>query len=248
MRPALPTRAAWWWATAPPRPICVIPWNATASLLVQDPAVQEATGWLLSGREQLADSPVWDDPHLAVLDMCAAPGGKSARLGAAWPGGAATAGLGQPSRAAGSAGGHPAAHRSFRGSGEPGRRSAAAPGRRLLLRRFAGWPLQRNRRSAPPPRGALEPGPPQPRPQWPNLAGPGPLGLRFAGSRRVAHVCYLLAGVGGERGSGGGLAGRGARPCSPCPTNRAAGAAPGCRGGTGATASSPPALQKGTAE
>ena len=45
-------------------------------LIVQDPAVQEATGWLLAGM---------DAGEGSVLDMCAAPGGKTARMAAAWP-------------------------------------------------------------------------------------------------------------------------------------------------------------------
>ncbi len=43
-------------------------------LIVQDPTVQEATSWLL---DMTARGP--------VVDLCAAPGGKTARLAAAWP-------------------------------------------------------------------------------------------------------------------------------------------------------------------
>lgn len=46
-------------------------------LLVQDPGVQQATSWLLDGV---------DGSTGAVLDLCAAPGGKTRRLAAAWPG------------------------------------------------------------------------------------------------------------------------------------------------------------------
>ena len=46
-------------------------------LIVQDPTVQEATGWLV-------DALAVDDQPL--LDLCAAPGGKTARLAAARPG------------------------------------------------------------------------------------------------------------------------------------------------------------------
>lgn len=46
-------------------------------LIVQDPSVQEATGWLLDA------IPDGDEP---LLDLCAAPGGKTARLAAACPG------------------------------------------------------------------------------------------------------------------------------------------------------------------
>ncbi len=52
-------------------------------LIVQDPSVQEATRWLISGASLLAGGPL---ENLPVLDMCAAPGGKSARLAVAWPG------------------------------------------------------------------------------------------------------------------------------------------------------------------
>ncbi len=52
-------------------------------LIVQDPTVQKATRWLMSGASILAGGPL---ENLPVLDMCAAPGGKSARLAAAWPG------------------------------------------------------------------------------------------------------------------------------------------------------------------
>jgi len=45
-------------------------------LIVQDATVQQATGWLLSEGA---------DPGGSVLDMCAAPGGKTARMAAAWP-------------------------------------------------------------------------------------------------------------------------------------------------------------------
>ena len=44
-------------------------------LIVQDATVQDATRWLASGLDDLPDSP-W------VLDMCAAPGGKSVHLAA----------------------------------------------------------------------------------------------------------------------------------------------------------------------
>lgn len=46
-------------------------------LLVQDPNVQRATSWLLEGL---------GTPAAPVLDLCAAPGGKTRRLAAAWPG------------------------------------------------------------------------------------------------------------------------------------------------------------------
>jgi 16S rRNA (cytosine967-C5)-methyltransferase len=46
-------------------------------LLVQDANVQRATSWLVSGVDGAAGP---------VLDMCAAPGGKTRRLAAAWPG------------------------------------------------------------------------------------------------------------------------------------------------------------------
>jgi 16S rRNA (cytosine967-C5)-methyltransferase len=53
------------------------------SLIVQDPTVQEATGWLLESEKLLAKSALENFP---VLDMCAAPGGKAGRLAAVWPG------------------------------------------------------------------------------------------------------------------------------------------------------------------
>lgn len=52
-------------------------------LIVQDAAVQEATDWLMTGAKILEGTPLQDMP---VLDMCAAPGGKTARLAASWPG------------------------------------------------------------------------------------------------------------------------------------------------------------------
>ena len=52
-------------------------------LIVQDAVVQQATSWLMAGRDALSADGVWADPKLMVLDLCAAPGGKTARL-AAW--------------------------------------------------------------------------------------------------------------------------------------------------------------------
>ncbi len=52
-------------------------------LIVQDPAVQQATDWLLEGSKALKGTALENMP---VLDMCAAPGGKTARLAAVWPG------------------------------------------------------------------------------------------------------------------------------------------------------------------
>jgi 16S rRNA (cytosine967-C5)-methyltransferase len=48
-----------------------------SALIVQDPTVQRATAWLMDDLEGL------EGP---VLDMCAAPGGKTAVLAANWPG------------------------------------------------------------------------------------------------------------------------------------------------------------------
>ncbi len=53
------------------------------SLIVQDPTVQEATSWLMEAAESLRGTDLENHP---VLDMCAAPGGKTARLAAAMPG------------------------------------------------------------------------------------------------------------------------------------------------------------------
>jgi len=67
-------------------------------LIVQDSAVQEATSWLMSGASHLAGTPLEDMP---VLDMCAAPGGKTGRLAASWPGkGSVVAMDNRPSRVA----------------------------------------------------------------------------------------------------------------------------------------------------
>ncbi len=52
-------------------------------LIVQDPTVQEATHWLMEGSSVLSGT---DLENMPVLDMCAAPGGKTARLAASWPG------------------------------------------------------------------------------------------------------------------------------------------------------------------
>ncbi len=51
------------------------------SLVVQDAAVQEATAWLQSAADR---APAMGRDGLPVVDMCAAPGGKTARLAAAW--------------------------------------------------------------------------------------------------------------------------------------------------------------------
>lgn len=53
-------------------------------LIVQDSTVQMATTWLMAGREVLEKDGRWSAVHAPVLDMCAAPGGKTARLAAAW--------------------------------------------------------------------------------------------------------------------------------------------------------------------
>ena len=67
-------------------------------LIVQDPAVQEATNWLMASSKVISGTAMEDMP---VLDMCAAPGGKTARLAAAWPGqGAVVAMDNRPSRVA----------------------------------------------------------------------------------------------------------------------------------------------------
>jgi len=49
-------------------------------LIVQDPTVQEATSWLLG---EVADRT--ENRDIPVLDMCAAPGGKTAFLSSRWP-------------------------------------------------------------------------------------------------------------------------------------------------------------------
>ena len=72
--------------------------DSHSCLIVQDAAVQEATEWLLAGSSILAGTPLEDLP---VLDMCASPGGKTARLAAAWPGkGAVVAMDNRPGRVA----------------------------------------------------------------------------------------------------------------------------------------------------
>lgn len=51
-------------------------------LIVQDPTVQQAVAWLLAGGEPPARPPA----DLPVVDLCAAPGGKTAHLDRSWPG------------------------------------------------------------------------------------------------------------------------------------------------------------------
>jgi 16S rRNA (cytosine967-C5)-methyltransferase len=50
-------------------------------LIVQDPTIQEAISWLADGLEM--NGAIVDSP---VLDMCAAPGGKTVFLASRWPG------------------------------------------------------------------------------------------------------------------------------------------------------------------
>lgn len=87
-----------WAEERPNRPQLIEALEQHPCLIVQDPAVQEATGWLMAGSSVLAGTAL---EELPVLDMCASPGGKTARLAATWPGrGAVVAMDNRPARVA----------------------------------------------------------------------------------------------------------------------------------------------------